>query len=84
MSLVIWQCDKCNRTMTGFLPSDRPVMPKVGPPRDGRVCGSNYIKGRKYYPLRVKKRGELALYACNGTMRVVVDERNPNEEANQH
>lgn len=67
--LVIWECLKCRRTMSGFLP--------VGAPVVRRECGSNYFFGMKKYPLRVKKAGEIIPYVCKGVMAVKLDERPP-------
>jgi hypothetical protein len=64
--LVVWQCSKCQRTMTGFLEQRADTK---------RMCGSNYIKGRLRYPLRVMRNGDIVPYVCKGEMIVKYDER---------
>ena len=63
---VTWRCEKCAVTMTGWLEPDAPTE---------RRCASNYVKGKKLYPLRVKRKGEVVPYVCGGTMVVMEDER---------
>jgi hypothetical protein len=65
--LVVWQCEKCGVTRTAFL--------AVGESTERGICGSNYIKGNKQYPLRIRRNGDVVPYACKGKMVVIVDER---------
>ena len=65
---VSWQCEKCGVTMTGFLRTGDPT---------ARVCNSNTVRGKKGYPMRMKKAGLIVPYVCKGTMIVVLDERPP-------
>jgi hypothetical protein len=66
--LVAWRCEKCSRGMCGFL--------ETGEPTD-RVCGACYARGKKTYPLRVKRAGIIVPFECKGNMLVVHDERPP-------
>lgn len=66
--LVGWQCPKCGYSMSGWLSTGEPT---------ARECPSSYARGKKHYPLRVKKDGVIVPYVCLGTMMVVHDERPP-------
>ena len=66
--LVGWQCDKCGRRLSGFLPT--------GASAERPPCGYESAPGCRY-PARVRKNGDVALYSCPGIMRVFHDERPP-------